>query len=85
MAGVGVFRVVALGDAALAPGSLDAMGPGLPGQYLLGSPGSTSTPINWRWLLNEAEFMCSQVATTEWLLHEALASVHHSILQKRQD
>jgi hypothetical protein len=30
---------------------------------------------------NEAESACSQVATMERLLHEALALVHHDILR----
>jgi hypothetical protein len=34
------------GDAALAPGSLVAAGPGVSGLYLLGSPGFPSPPIN---------------------------------------
>jgi hypothetical protein len=78
MVSASVSRVAALGDVALAPRSLGAMGLGLPGQYL---PGYTSPPINGRRLLNEVEFMCSQVATTERLLHEALGSVHRSILR----
>jgi hypothetical protein len=46
MAGADVSRDETLGDVALAPGSLDAMSPGLFVQYLPGSPGPTSSPIN---------------------------------------
>jgi hypothetical protein len=80
MVGVGISGDVALGDVALDPGFLGAMSPGLPGQYLSGSPGSVSPPINWRHVENKAEFECLQVATAERLLHEAMASVHHNIL-----
>jgi hypothetical protein len=80
MAGADVFESVAPGDAAPAPGSSGAMSPGLHGPYLSGSPGSSSPPINWRRVENEAESACSQVATMEWLLHETLASVHRNIL-----
>jgi hypothetical protein len=56
------------------------MSPGLPGQFLPGSPSSASLPINWRRVENESEFMCSEVATAERLLHEALALVHCNVL-----
>jgi hypothetical protein len=81
MAGADVSRDATLGDAALAPGSLDAMSPGLFVQYLPGSPGPTSSPINWRRVENEAKSAFSQVAIAERLLHEALASVHHNFLR----
>jgi hypothetical protein len=79
-AGAGISRDVAFGDVALAPRSLGAMSPGLPREYLPGSPSSVSLPINKRRVENKVESMCSQVATAERLLHEALASVHHNIL-----
>jgi hypothetical protein len=48
--------------------------------YLHGSSGSAYPPIIWRWVESKAELACSQVATTEWLLHQTLASVHRNIL-----
>jgi hypothetical protein len=53
---------------------------GLLRPYLLSSPGFAAPPINWRWVENEGESTCSQVATMERLLHKALASVRHDIL-----
>jgi hypothetical protein len=44
--GAEVLGSVAPGDVALAPGSSSAMGQGLSGLYLLGSPGSLPPPIN---------------------------------------
>jgi hypothetical protein len=39
------------------------------------SPRFLPLPIDWRWVEDKAEFMCSQVAITERLLHETLALV----------
>jgi hypothetical protein len=80
MAGAGISRDAALGDATLELGSLGAMSLGLPRQYLPCSPSSVSSPINWRWVENDVKSACSQDDTAERLLHEALASVHRNIL-----
>jgi hypothetical protein len=80
MADAGVSGSVAPGDAASALGSSSAMILRLLRSYLPGSLDSVPPPINWRQVENEAKSMSSQVATTERLLHEALASVHHNIL-----
>jgi hypothetical protein len=72
------------GGAALALRSLSTVGPGISGLFLLGSPGSSFPPINWRRVEDEAEFACSQVTTAERLLHETLASVHWKILHPVQ-
>jgi hypothetical protein len=81
MVGAGVFGSAASGDAASTPGSLGAMSPWLPGSCLPGSFGSVSLPVNCRQVENEAEFVCSQVATAERLLHDALASFGCNILR----
>jgi hypothetical protein len=57
--GAGILRSAAPGETALAPGSLSAMGPGISGQYLSGSLGSSPSPINRRWVRDKAEFVCS--------------------------
>jgi hypothetical protein len=67
-------------SAAPAPGSLSIVSLGISWLHLSGSPGSSSPPIDWRRVEDEAEFLCSQVAVTEKLLHETLASVHWNIL-----
>jgi hypothetical protein len=64
-----------------APAPSSTMSPGLSDPYLLGYPNSSSQPINWKWVENEAESACSQVAATGWLLHDALTSVHHNMLR----
>jgi hypothetical protein len=74
-----VLRSAALGDAAPAPGSSDATGPGVSRLYLPGSASFLPPPINWRQLGDETEFVCSWVTTTERLLHDMLASVNQNI------
>jgi hypothetical protein len=64
------------GDAAPTPRSSCAMGPRVSRLYLSGSLGFTPPPINWRWVGDEAESMCSWVTTVERLLHETLVSVN---------
>jgi hypothetical protein len=80
-AGAGVPGNAALGDVASAPGSSSTMSLGLSGLYLPGSPGAPAPPINWRWVEDEADFACLQVAAAERLLQEMLASVHQNILR----
>jgi hypothetical protein len=80
MSGASIPGRTAPGGAASAPGSSGAMHSELPGPYLPHSSNSASPPINWRRVESEAELACSQVATTERLLHETLASVHCNIL-----
>jgi hypothetical protein len=70
------------GSAAPAPGSSGAMSPGLFEPYETGSPGSLPPTINRRWVKDEAESACLHVTTVEWLLHEALASIHCNILHQ---
>jgi hypothetical protein len=82
--GAGVSGGAALGGAALALRSSSTVGPGISGLFLLGSLGSSSPPINWRRVEDEAEFACSQVTTAERLLHETLVSVHWKILHPVQ-
>jgi hypothetical protein len=74
--GAGVFGSVTLGDATPAPGSSRTGGLGMSGLCLLSSPGFPPLLINWRWVGDEAESTCSQVAAAERLLHEMLTSVH---------
>jgi hypothetical protein len=45
-----------------------------------GSPGSPPTPIDWRWVGDKAESMCSKVTTMGRLLLETQASVNRNIL-----
>jgi hypothetical protein len=80
MSGASNLRSAAPSGVASTPGSLGAMRPELPRLYLLSSPNSASPPINWRRVKSEAELACSQVTTTEWLLHQTLASVYCNIL-----
>jgi hypothetical protein len=65
----------ALGDMAPALGSSGVAVLGVSGLLLQDSPGFLPPPIDWRWVGDEAEFMCSQVATAERLLHETVALV----------
>jgi hypothetical protein len=69
MFGASVPGNAAPGGAASTLGSSGAMPPELPGPYLLGSSDYASPPVNWRRVESEAELACSQVATTERLLH----------------
>jgi hypothetical protein len=71
----GALESVALGDMILAPGSSGAMGLGVFGLLLLGSPGFLPPPIDRRWVKDNAEFTCSQVTDVEMLLHETLVLV----------
>jgi hypothetical protein len=64
-AGIGVLGSAISGDTAPAPGSSCAAGPGVSRLYLSGSPGFLPPPINWRRAGDEAEIVCSWVATTE--------------------
>jgi hypothetical protein len=57
--GTDVARSAAPGDAAPTPGSSGTVGPRVSGPHLSGSPGFTPPPIDWRWVGDEAEFMCS--------------------------
>jgi hypothetical protein len=82
--GAGVPESAAPGDMTPVPRSSSAVGLGVSGLYLPGSPDSHPPPINWRWVGDEAESLCSQVATTEMLLHETLALVHQNILRPIQ-
>jgi hypothetical protein len=75
-ASAGVLGGAAPGDAAPAPGSSSTVSLRVSRLYLSGSPGALPPPINWRWVENEVESTCSQVTTTERLLHEMLASDH---------
>jgi hypothetical protein len=79
--GAGVLRSAALGDAASAPRPLSTFSPGVPGLYMSGFFSSLPLPINWRWVEDEAESTCLQVAIAERLLHEMLASAHRNILR----
>jgi hypothetical protein len=79
-AGINVLGSAALGNVAPTPGSLGTVGPGVSGLHLPGSPGIPPPPIDWRRLGDEAESVCSQVATIETLLHETLTSVDQNIL-----
>jgi hypothetical protein len=51
------------------------------GLCLLCSPGFSPLPISWKWVGDEVDSVCSQVATSESLLHEMLALVHQNILR----
>jgi hypothetical protein len=64
------------------PGPSGVMSPKLPG---LSRPDSTSSPIRWRRVENEAKLAFSQVAIAEWMLHDTLVSVHHNIFHPIQD
>jgi hypothetical protein len=55
--------------------------PGVRGSSRPGSPSSTSSPVSWRRVENEAELAYSQFATVERMLHDTLASVQHNILR----
>jgi hypothetical protein len=77
---MGIPRSAAPGDVSLAPGSSDAVGLGVFGLLLSGSPGHAPPPIDWRRVEGDAELMCSQVVDTERLLHDTLASVGRNIL-----
>jgi hypothetical protein len=81
ISGASVSENSILGGATSAPGSSGAMSLEFPGSYLLGSSNSASLPINWRRVESKAELVFSSVATTERLLHQTLASVHHNILR----
>jgi hypothetical protein len=69
MFGASIPENAAPGGAASAPGSLGTMCPELPGPYLPGSSDSASPTISGRWVESEAELVCSQITTAEWLLH----------------
>jgi hypothetical protein len=56
-------------DAALIAGPSGAVGPGVSGLLLPSSPGFSPSPTDWRWVEDNVEFSCSQVAATERLLH----------------
>jgi hypothetical protein len=56
--GAGVLRSAASGVATPAPGSSGTVGLRVSRSYLLGSPGSSSLPINYRWVEDEAESTC---------------------------
>jgi hypothetical protein len=81
---LGMPRSTTLGDATPAPRSSSAVGPGVARLLLLGSSSFPPLPINWRWVEDNIEFACSQVAIAERLLHEMLASVGRSILLPTQ-
>jgi hypothetical protein len=78
--GVGTSGNAALGDLAPASESSSTMSPGVSRSYLSGPPDSSSSPMNWRRVEDEAESTRSQVIATERLLHETLSLVHRNIL-----
>jgi hypothetical protein len=82
--GAGVPRSAAPGDTAPAPASSGAVGPGVSGLYLPGSPGFPPSPINKRRVGDEAEYSCSRVTATGRLLHDKLALVDQNILHPIQ-
>jgi hypothetical protein len=57
-----------------------ATGPGVSGIYFLGSLSILPSLINWRWVGDEAVFVCTWVATMESLLNEMLVSVDLNIV-----
>jgi hypothetical protein len=57
--GAGTFGSADPGDVALAPRFSSGASPVIYGLYLSGSHGSSSPPINWRWVEDEAESACS--------------------------
>jgi hypothetical protein len=57
------------------------MSPELPGPSRPSSPSSASSPVSWGRVENEAELACSQVTTTERMLHDTLVSVHGNIIR----
>jgi hypothetical protein len=72
--GIGVPGSAIPSDVAPTPGSSSVVGPRISGLHLPGSPGFPPPPINLRWVGDEAEFACSQVAIVKRLLHETLVS-----------
>jgi hypothetical protein len=71
-ADIGVPGSTAPGDAAPAPRPSGIAGLGVSELLLPGSPYFPPPPIDWRRVEENVEFMCSQVVTTERLLHEVL-------------
>jgi hypothetical protein len=67
-------------DAAPAPESSGTVGPRVSVLSLLSSFVFPPPRIDCRWVGDEAESMCSQVAAVEMLLHKTLASVGWNIL-----
>jgi hypothetical protein len=59
-------------DVGQALGSSGVVGLGVSRLYLLGSLGFPPSPINLRWVWDEAKVVCSWVATAKRLLHEML-------------
>jgi hypothetical protein len=77
--GAGVPRSAALGEANPAHRSSSTVSPRVSGLYLPSSPSAPPPPINWRWVEDGVESMCSHITAVEGLLHEMLASVHRNI------
>jgi hypothetical protein len=67
-------------DTIPALGSSGAIGSGVAGLPLPGSPSSLPLPIDWRRVEDDAEFTCSQVTITKSLLHEMLALVGQNLV-----
>jgi hypothetical protein len=78
---IGAPGSAAPGDATQALGSSGAAGPGVSRLLMPGSLGFPPMPIDWRRVVDDAEFMCSQVAIMEGLLHGTLASINWNILR----
>jgi hypothetical protein len=78
---IGVPGSAAPGDTAPAPGSSGTTSLGLFGLPMSGSPGFSPLPIDWRRVGYEVESTCSQVVTTERLLHKTLVSDSWNILR----
>jgi hypothetical protein len=76
-----VIGSAAPGDAVPTPRPSGVMSPELLGPSRLCFPDSASSPISWRRVENEAELVYSQVATTEQIFCDTLASVHCNILR----
>jgi hypothetical protein len=55
----GIYGTVAPDDTVVAHESSSTIGQSVSGLYMLDSPSCSSQPINWRWVENEAESVCS--------------------------
>jgi hypothetical protein len=64
----GTPRCIAPGDAVPFPGFSGAVGSGVAGLLLSGTPSSLSSPVNWGQVEDSAEQVCSQVVAVERLL-----------------